>query len=236
MLDSPSSEAAALLPSMRVGTGAARIAVMLTLVSGAWMPAALAQTGEGACGNPATSWYGPFDYRTAPKGALMNVETHHFTAQVEQLIRGVTTDAKTMGKDVGYVLGVFPNHHRALLTMMRMSERDNNDQPRGTGRPMECWFDRAVRYAPDDTVARLMYAMWLRKKGRAEDSLAQTRTAENSAKDNPLTHFNVGMSYFELGKFEQAVAAALRARELGLSKPDLINRLKSANQWPEPQQ
>ena len=165
--------------------------------------------------------------------ALLNVETHHFTAQVEQLIRGVTTDAATMGKDVGYVLGVFPNHHRALLTMMRLSERDGNDQPRASGRPMECWFDRAVRYATDDTVARLLYAMWLRKKGRAEDSLAQTRAAEGIAGDSPLTHFNVGMSYFELGKFEQAVAAAKRAQELGLNKPELVDRLKGVNQWPE---
>jgi tetratricopeptide (TPR) repeat protein len=193
-----------------------------------------AQTGEAVCGSPFTSWFGPFDYRRAPDEALRNVETNHFTPAVEQLVRGVTTDAKSMGKDVAYVLGVFPNHHRALLTMMRMGERDGTDPPRGASLPIECWFDRAVRYARDDTVARLMYALWLRKKGRAEESLFHTKAAEAEAKDNPMTYYNVGMSYFELGKFEQAAAAPRRAKELGITQPGLINRLKSVNQWTEP--
>lgn len=194
---------------------------------------AMAQTGEAMCGNPFKSWFGPFDYRSAPKSALSNVETHHFTPQVEQLIRGVTTDAKGMGKDVAYVLGVFPNHHRALLTMMRMGEKDGTEQPRGADLPIECWFDRALRYAKDDTVTRLMYALWLRKKGRAEESLFHTRTAEADAEDNPLTYYNIGVSYFELGQFELAAAAARQAQELGLSRPELIDRLKSINKWTE---
>lgn len=212
--------------------------LLLTIVAAScFAPLALAQTGEAVCGNPFKSWFGPYDYRTAPKGALENVETHHFTPQVEQMIRGVTTGVTDMGKDVAYVLGVFPNHHRALITMMRLGERDRNDQPRGASLPIECWFDRAVRYARDDTVARLLYAMWLRKKGRIEDSLAQTRFAEGFAvKDNPFTHYNIGMSYFELGQYDQAAAAALRARDLGLDRPELIDRLKGVNKWVEPQQ
>ena len=213
-----------------------RLRLQLTIaVACCYAPIALAQTGEKVCGDPFKSWFGPYDYRTAPKGALQNVETNHFTPQVEQMIRGVTTHVTDMGKDVAYVLGVFPNHHRALLTMMRLGEKDKNDQPRGASLPIECWLDRAVRYARDDTVARLLYAMWLRKKGRTEDSLAQTRMAEQFAKDNPLTHYNVGMSYFELGQYEQAAAAALRARDLGLPRTELIDQLKGVNKWVEPQ-
>ena len=198
-------------------------------------PVAVAQAEANACGDPFKSWFGPWDYRTAPKGALENVETHHYTPQVEQLIRGVTTGVADMGKDVAYVLGVFPNHHRALLTMVRLGEKDHNDQPRGADKTIECWFDRAVRYARDDTVTRLLYAMWLRKKGRADDSLAQTRIADELAKDNPFTNYNVGMSYFELKKYDLAAAAALRARDLGFGRPELIDRLKGVNQWKEPQ-
>lgn len=197
---------------------------------------AMAQTGETMCGNPFKSWFGPYDYRAAPKDALSNVETHHFSSDVEQLKRGVTTDVLNLGQDIAYVLGVFPNHHRALLAMMRLSEKDKNDQPRNSGRPIECWFDRAVRFAKDDTVARLMYALWLRKKGRVEESIYQTKTAEADAEDNPLTHYNVGISYFELGQYDQAAAAARRAQELGMARPDLINRLKSINRWTESDQ
>lgn len=203
----------------------------MLLLSAPWVRA---QTGEQSCGNPFTSWFGPFDFRTAPAGALQNVETHHFTPQVEQMIRGVTTGVSDMGKDVAYVLGVFPNHHRALLTMMRLGERDKNNKPRGADRTIECWFDRAVRYARDDTVARLMYALYLRRQGRAEDSLAQTRVAEQFAGDNPLTHFNIGMSYFELGRFDEAAVAARRARDMGLPRPELIDLLKRAGHWTEP--
>ena len=218
-----------LVPSCRLGR-------LLTVAAACYYAShALSQTGEAVCGDPFKSWFGPFDYRTAPKGALENVETHHFTPQVEQMIRGVTTGVTDMGKDVAYVLGVFPNHHRALFTMMRLGERDRNEQPRGANLPIECWFDRAVRYARDDTVARLLYAMWLRKKGRTEDSLAQTRTAEQFAKENPLTHYNIGMSYFELGQYDKAAASAVRAREMGLSRPELIDRLKGAKKWVEPQ-
>ncbi len=194
-----------------------------------------AQTGLEQCGDPFKSWVGPGDYRRAPKdGLLKNVETNHFSPKVEQLISGVTTTRSGMGKDVAYVLGVFPNHHRALLTMMRMAEQDGNDQPREAGLPLECWFDRAVRYTPDDTVVRLMYALWLRKKGRTEESLFHTRKAEEDAKDNPFTHYNVGISYFELNQFELAATAAKRARDLGFPQQGLINRLKSVNQWTEP--
>ena len=210
--------------------------LVLVLAAVLWAAPTRAQTGEQACGNPFTSWFGPWDYRVAPKGALNNVETNHFTPQVEQMIRGVTTGVSDMGKDVAYVLGVFPNHHRALLTMMRLGERDKNNQPRGADRSIECWFDRAVRYARDDTVARLMYALYLRRQGRGEASLAQTRIAEEFATDNPLTHFNIGISYFELGKFELAAVAARRARDLGLDRTELIDMLKRGNHWIEPQQ
>ena len=214
-----------------------RLRLLLAIaVAACHAPVALAQTEANTCGDPFKSWFGPWDYRTAPKGALENVETHHYTPQVEQLIRGVTTGVTDMGQDVAYVLHIFPNHHRALLTMVRLGEKDHNDQPRGAKLTIECWFDRALRYARDDTVSRLLYAMWLRKKGRADDSLAQTRVAEEFAKDNPFTHYNVGMSYFELKKYDQAAAAAMRARDLGFTRPELIDLLKGVNQWKEPQQ
>lgn len=238
MLRDPASTISKAVAPRKLGRLVGRIlfpAVLIAMALANVQPAQ-AQTGEEACGNPFVSWFGPYDYRTAPRGALNNVETHHFTPQVEQLRRGVTTGPGDMGKDVAYVLGVFPNHHRALLTMMRMAEKDGNDQPRAVDRPVECWFYRALVYAKDDTVARLMYALWLRKKGRTEESLAHTRAAEQFADDNPLTYYNVGISYFELGQYESAAAAARRAQELGVTQQDLINRLKGVNQWNEPKQ
>ncbi len=208
----------------------------LVLLAAALPLQTLGQTGIERCGDPFKSWFGPWDIRVAPKQAVQNVETHHFTPAVENLVRGVTTHVLNMGIDVDYVLGVFPNHHRALVTMVRLGERDGNDQPRQSRLPIECWFDRAVRFTPDDTIVRLLYANYLGKKGRKEDALVQVRTAEQLAKDNPFTHFNVGMAYFELGEHDKALLAEHKARSLGMRRPELANLLKGANKWSEPQQ
>jgi len=52
------------------------------------------------------------DY-TNPSDAqkLSVVEAFHFTADVEQLRRGISDK---LGGDIGYTLEHFPNHHRAL--------------------------------------------------------------------------------------------------------------------------
>lgn len=196
---------------------------------------ALAQTGIETCGDPRFNHFGPWDFRQAPKEHLDNVQRHHFTASVEAMTRGVTTGRDTIAGDVAYTLGVFPNHHRALLTMMRLSERHRADPPPGTMRTVECWYDRAVRFAPDDTVVRMLYAQFLAKRSRKGEALAQLQAAEEVGANNPLTQFNVGMSYFELGDYERALKAAHRARALGWPRTELEERLKASDKWSPPQ-
>jgi hypothetical protein len=85
-----------------------------------------AQTVPTACG-PLANGYGPFDYRTDRTGTTLSiVEDNHFTPAVEQLISGITG---SLGAELDYTLRAFPNHHRALLSLVRLGKRLKSPQP-----------------------------------------------------------------------------------------------------------
>lgn len=197
--------------------------------------ASLAQGGAAnLCGNPFVNHFGPFDYRKADKATKALVENAHFTPGVESMTRPKNTMKHDMAQDVSYTLNVFPNHHRALLTMQRLSVRWKSDPPPGTSRTVDCWYDRAVRYAPDDTVVRALYAQFLAGRDRRADAVHHLDEASKHAKENPLSHYNLGLVYLELGEHEKARQRALEARELGFPRADLIDKLRAAGHWTGP--
>ena len=197
--------------------------------------AAGAQTGPEACGNPLVNHYGPYDYRSTTPQQRAIVENVHFTPGIESMTKPGTTTIQDMAGDVAYTLGVYPNHHRALLTMVRLSQRSKRDPPPGTNRTVECWFDRALRFRPNDTVARAFYAQFLHQGKRSSDAVAQLDIAVGQADDNPLSHYNLGLVYQEMGQLDKALQQAHRARDLGMTRPGLELALKKAGRWAEPE-
>lgn len=173
--------------------------------------------------------YGPYDYVTE-RGRLPIVENAHFTPDVENLRRGSTGE---LGKDLSYTLNASPNHHRALLAAMRYAIREKKDQPSHMAYAVSCYFDRATRFRPKDTVVRGLYAKYLLDFMKQKDAaLRQVNVAVEVAGDNPLTHRNAGMLYFEMGEYNKAAKQAARALELGDPREDLIKMLKDVGQWP----
>jgi tetratricopeptide (TPR) repeat protein len=175
--------------------------------------------------------YGPFDYRT-DRDKLAIVESNHFTPPVESLIRGQTG---AIGGDLDYTLRAFPNHHRALLAVMNLGKREKKDKTAGMNYTVECYFDRALRFASNDTVARSLYAIYLRERSRPADAERQLDIALQHAGDNALSHFNLGLQYFELKAYDKAAQQARAAQSLGLTWPELIQRLREAGRWVEPE-
>src|ERR1700682_2471287 len=94
--------------------------------------------------------YGPFDYRSGRDRSI--VEKFHFTPKVENLVGGNTS--MTPGGDLNYTLRVFPNHHRALMSLIRFAEEEKKDPPSEMEFSVACWFDRAERFQPDDAVVK----------------------------------------------------------------------------------
>ncbi|MDE2399356.1 MAG: hypothetical protein KGM91_28270, partial [Burkholderiales bacterium] len=154
---------------------------------------------EGGCGDLANA-YGPFDYRT-DRDKLPIVNLHHFTPQVQALVQG---QEGQVGGDLDYVLRAFPNHYPALLTVVKYGEKTNSAQPPDLPRPIECYFERAIRFQPEDAIVRVIYAKFLTDRHRKADAMAQLAIAMNLSKDNELTQQNVGLAYVDLKEFGKA--------------------------------
>jgi tetratricopeptide (TPR) repeat protein len=210
----------------------AALPVAIALLQGG---SALAQVAApNACGDPFHNHFGPWDYRAAPPKDLKIVEDYHFTPGVESLTRPATTTYAAMAGDVGYTLHVFPNHHRALLAMTRLGERHKSDKPPGASFTIDCYFDRATRFAPDDTVVRL-YAQYLGKHNRKDDAIRQLEFAIQKAGDNPISHYSIGTVFLELGEFDRALMQAHKAKAMGLQWRELEEALKKSGHWKEPE-
>ena len=182
------------------------------------------------CGSLVTGGYGPYDYRT-DKNKLPIVENAHFTPGVEQFFERKTS---YFGADIGYTLFRFPNHHRALEAMMRLSKREQTDKPRGATYTLECYFERALRFQGDDVIARMLYAAFLVQRARNDDALKQLQFIRNVAGDNAMTHYNLGMIYVDAKRNDIALAEAHKAMALGLQWPGLKERLLKVGAWVEP--
>ena len=212
---------------------ALRTWVLAVLLAAPLVAAAQADQAVHPCGDPFRNHFGPWDYRSAERQNIALVEKHHFTPGIEAMIKPVNTTMREMAQDVAYTLNVFPNHHRALLTMARLAEKHQADPPPGTSMSVDCWFDRAIRFRPDDTVVRSLYALQLAKRKRLRDAEAQLDAAAAAAKDNPLSHYNIGLVFLEIGNHERALEQAHRAMAMGVTRPELADRLKAAGKWRE---
>src|SRR3990167_9089747 len=192
----------------------------------------LAQSGGAGCG-PLFSegQYGPYDYRT-DRDKLPIVLGAHFTPEVEALIRGRT--GSRPGTDIDYTLRSIPNNHRALMAMMRLGEKEKTPQPVGSRYSVQCWFERAITFRPDDAVVRMIYSTYLNKQGRLPEATAQLELATVHAKDNAFTHYNIGLHYFDLKNYDRALAQAHQAITLGFGQTALREQLQRVGKWSEP--
>jgi tetratricopeptide (TPR) repeat protein len=172
--------------------------------------------------------YGPFDYNVEKGGGLQQVERVHFTPAVEALLRG---SSGYLGGDLSYTLNAFPNHHRALASIMRWGATTRNPQPPHLQFSIDCYFDRATRFRPRDTVVRSLYAMHLAQNNRKADAMKQLQYAREVASESAISLHNIGLVYFELKEYEPAREAARAAVALGFPSVPLVTRLKSVGQW-----
>jgi len=212
------------------GERTCRIARMLAALALSCASAAIAQPAASACGSLANA-FGPYDYRVERGQQLHLVESAHFTPPVEALIGG---NSGYLGGDLDYTLRAFPNHHRALVSMMRYGERTKSPQPPNVRYPIECYFVRAIRFQPDDSIVRMLYATFLQKQGREKEANAQLQQASVDAKDDAFTHYNIGLVYLDGKNYDEALRQAHRAYALGFPRMELKTRLQQAGHWREP--
>jgi tetratricopeptide (TPR) repeat protein len=185
----------------------------------------------GACGDW-TAGYGPLDYRLATPQQIDIVERNHFNASVETLQKGMTSI--TAGGDLTYTLRAFPNHPRALAAMSRLVRKEGREKPKESMFSMECWYQRAIRFAPDDPSVRVLYGNDLLRAGRRADAIEQLEEATRVASDSANVQYNLGLAYFGLKDYRRSLEHAQKAYAQGFPLPGLREKLKKAGQWRAP--
>lgn len=205
---------------------AATRAVLAFLLAHAAMPV---PAQGNSCGS-LTNGNGPWDYRTE-RSTIKIVEDYHFTATVEALIGGATGQ---IGGDLDYTLRASPNHHRALIAISRLAQRQKTNQIPFMRYTVDCWFERATRFRPDDTVVRGIYAQHLGRTGREAQAIEQIDAAIKAGENSAFTQYNAGLLLLELKQYERALDQAHRAISMGLTRPELRDALQAAGKWSDP--
>jgi tetratricopeptide (TPR) repeat protein len=184
--------------------------------------------------------YGPYDYRTITKAQIVLVEGAHFFPNVENLRDGTPHPnrgyAIVPGYEIDYTLRVFPNHHRALMALSRLSIRDKTERPKGVRANVECYFKAAMDFREEDANVYLLYGIHLSKKGRISEALEYFDKAKALGDDSANLHYNLGLAYFQLKQFDESLVAAHKAYAAGFPLDGLKNMLKRASKWSEPKQ
>lgn len=201
----------------------------LVLPLSAW--AQTQSVNETACGSLHNPAIGPYDYRAVTRDIRNLVEGAHFTPGVENFTAKMNGE---FGHDIGYTLRAFPNHARALAAMQRLSEKEKRDKPVGSPYIVECYFERGLRFMPNDRTVRLLYVNFLISKGRTAEISKHLEFVASLSEDDPFMLYNVGMLYFDAKDYALALKFSHRAMALGLNRDGLKRRLQEVNQWAEP--
>ena len=184
---------------------------------------------DDACGNPFENAFGPWDYRTATAANISVVERHHFTDGMASLRPGQWP----LGADFSYTLRVFPNHPQALLSLTRLALRDKSTWIPYMPYSVDCWFDRAARFAPNDPIPPMIAGIYLARLGRTAEALAELDRAAGLGDDDANLNYNLGLGYLEVKKYDKAMAHARQAYAAGFPLPGLRDRLIKAGAWKE---
>lgn len=208
------------------------LSVAVVMVGATHTGKAQSQEAANACGpvGRGSVSEGPYDYR-ARNQRIAVIESNHFAPQVQALVRGQTS---TIGGDLSFVLNFVPNHHKALLLLITYGEKLQWTHPPLLRYPYECYYERAIRWRPDDPMVRMIYAMYLNKRSRPNDALQQLRIAAALAGDNGFTQYNIGLIYLEMKQYDPALIQAHKAQALGFDGIALRDGLKASGKWKEP--
>jgi tetratricopeptide (TPR) repeat protein len=188
--------------------------------------------GCGALYNP----FGPYDYRDpARKANLQLVEQYHFTRDVESLTKD---DKHELAGNLDYTLRAFPNHHRALMSLISFAAKKGkfNSKLIGLRFTVECYLIRAEAFRPDDAAVKMIYGIYLLKSGQQQKAVAKLEAAKAISDDDPNIYYNLGLAYFDLKQYDKALDNAHRAYALGFPLPGLKNLLVKAGAWREPEE
>lgn len=176
-----------------------------------------------------TAGFGPFDYRVETK-RLELVERFHFGSAQENLTKRPLTG---LASNLSYTLNSFPNHHRALMAMMKLGFREKTAHVRGATYSVECYMIRAERWRPDDPMVKTIHGLFLLQSGRTNEAVAKLEQARTLDSQNGNVNYNLGLAYLQIKDYDKALESAHRAYAQGFPLPGLRDKLQRAGKWRE---
>jgi len=194
--------------------------------------------GFNCIGSDTNSWYGPFDF-TIPeeKVRLKIVEQHHFNSNVENHIKG---QEGYIGGDLNYTLMAGPNHHRALLSIIRLQTKLNKkilvfkDKANLLPTPVECYFQRAINFSPKDAGTYALFGHYHKKIGQLKSAMKYYEKALSIQPNSAKIAYSYSLLLIKLNKFNKALEFAKKAYKNPQTPPGLRRKLRALDQWPSP--
>ena len=185
--------------------------------------------------------HGPFDYRKTTQAERTLVEQPHFTEHYRAYQLGKrrfkiskSGIIETPAAGFGYTLWAFPNHYLSLIAVEDLGYRQKKERLDGLPLRVHCYFQRAVKFVPDDGLVRALYGYYQSRRGNAAEADWQLAQAiEIKAEDRNVLVYSA-FARLELGQPEAAVELARKAYALGYNLPGLRERLARAGHPLEP--
>jgi len=193
------------------------------------------------CG-PVTNSIGPWDYADPsssvptgadPMGRIKRVENVHFQQAMEALDLKLFSIDRLTG-EFSYTLRMLPNHPRALLAMSRLENRAGGKLPQRSATTTSpkitanCFFDRAIRFRPDDKAVRMVYGIHLHQRGKLKEALAEYQLAESLGEESGNLYYNIGLLHADMKNWDKAYEYGVKAEHGGLMLPGLRGKLEKA--------
>ena len=83
-------------------------------------------------------------------------------------------------------------------------------------------------------MVKVVYGNYLIKRGKPQEAVGQLEAALAQAGDNANVHYNLGLAYVDLKRYDKALNSAHAAYRLGFPLPGLKNKLQRVGAWREP--
>ena len=158
------------------------------------------------------------------RNALGAVEKHHLTPALEHVRNGLHCRSL---EDLNFILNYFPNHPRALL----LKDDACKKCPKPAVCRMEETFARAVAVNREAAGTYVVQGISLAHSGKHSAAIESYKRALELEPASVNAHYNLGLSYFEMKRYEQANQHAQDAYQQGFALPGLRDKLKRSGHW-----
>jgi tetratricopeptide (TPR) repeat protein len=175
--------------------------------------------------------YGPYDY-IKNKDQRHLVESYHFTPEVESLVSG---HSGSLEQDLNYTLRAFPNHHKALLSVIRYKLDLIKGIKKGKLQTQpECYLIRAIKYNPEDSAVYSLYAFYLSKLGDNEKARELYSDAIKIDPDNMKIKYSFALFLLDNNEKSEANKLAQEIYHKQKNAPSgLRKQLNKVGAWEE---